>query len=426
MASATETQLFHSLIRSIKLFFGVMAGGTIGFWIIGITFPLMEGAAPDYDPSSFLNALYMSAITITTVGYGETANFHLLEEPGATVGEVYTIIYVIVSYVAVVYASANIVAALVEGAVGKEFQRRRMEKALQQLSDHFIVCGAGSTGRYVIDELLKTKNKVVIIDRVESNLHDWTSRDDCFPLVGDGTDDELLAKAGIKRARGVFAVLHDDKDNLFIVLTARQANETCRIVGRATDVHNRGKMQVVGANAVISPNQIGGLRMASEMLRPSVVSFLDTMLRNTSTNMRFEEVPVGEGDYAANRSLKDIDAEGATGLVVVGIYRADKSLDYNPPESLMVHPGDALIVIADADGVKKLRAHAQHGPKGWKPAAITKSSDEGAQHATQAEAASQPITHHHREAIVRVSADDVHVDPRTQKRMRRYERTPKK
>lgn len=362
---SAESKLFARFKISLGLFFGTWLIGSLGFWSIGKIYAT-EGTERALDGFTVLNSLYMSAITITTVGYGETTNFReLLEFPGPQVAEAFTIVFVLCSFLIVMYCSSTIAVALLEGAIGRIWLKRKMEKILQSIENHYIVCGCGSTGSHIVDELLKTGHQVVAIDRMDDEAFDDVLgvREGLFTLSGDATDDDLLQRAGIKRAAGLFSALHDDKDNLFIALTAHQENPSIRIVARATERGTIGKLKVVGANAVISPNQIGGLRMASEMLRPSVVTFLDTMLRQSSANFRFSEVQVLAGDSAGGKSLREINAHGACGLTVVGILDAHGKIHYNPHGETVVNEGDALIVISDKGNLDRLQEHVKTGVK---------------------------------------------------------------
>lgn len=359
--------LYRRLLFSVAMFFCVWLLGGIGFWAIGQFF---HRAAGEFDPSgdyqfTVLNSLYMAAITVSTVGYGEVTNFHAyLTDTGEDIATAYTAGYCLLAYLVVIYASANIVAALVEGAIGKALMQRRMKKMLEALDQHYIVCGAGATGKHIVDELEKVGEKLVVIDGSTEALSHFEGKDGVILLSGDATDEQLLRRAGIERARGVFAVLHDDKDNVFLVLTARQANAKARIIGRVTSQENVHKLKSVGADAVVSPNHIGGLRMASEMVRPSVVSFLDKMLRATDSSLRFNEVLVDPGSKAAGRSLGELYVRENTGLEVIGVYRADKTIVYNPAHDTKVNGGDALIVICNAEQLKDLTRHiAEYAPR---------------------------------------------------------------
>ncbi|MCA8940447.1 MAG: potassium channel protein [Planctomycetes bacterium] len=353
--------LYQRFVNSVKLFLAVWLIGAIGFYFIGVIYENPD-IGDTADRFSLLNCFYMSAITVTTVGYGEVTGIHTtLLPPGPAIGTTFTMVFCLASYFAVLYATGNILAALVEGTLGKLRLQRRMEKKLASLEGHFIVCGAGSTGRHVIDELLKTGHSVVVIDRNEHDGEAWFKNERSFLIVGDATDDEVLERAGLSRARGIFASLQDDKDNLFISLSAAQTNDKIRIVGRATEFGSVSKLKAVGAQAVVSPNHIGGLRMASEMIRPGVVTFLDTMLRSTDSSLRFSEIRVDESMEACNRPLNELHTFDAVGLNVIGIFREDRSIVYNPPGDTMVKAGDALIVICDKDALKRMEEHARSG-----------------------------------------------------------------
>ncbi|NUQ33310.1 MAG: potassium channel protein [Planctomycetaceae bacterium] len=355
-----EDALYKRLLFSLGLFFSVLVLGAIGYWIIGLVYEPLPGTEESNYSFTFLNCLYMATITVSTVGYGEVVNYHELEPAGETVGVVYTVFYIIIAYLSVIYASANIVAALVEGAVGKIWQRRKMEKELQKLSGHYIVCGLGSTGRHVVNELVKSGKDVVAIERNAQNLSEL-SDGAVIKLHGDATEDEFITKARPEVAAGLFAVLPEDKDNLVITLTARQLNPNLRIVARATEFNSIAKLKKVGANVTISPNHIGGMRMASEMIRPSVTTFLDTMLRHSGAEMRFSEVRIEDGFKAAGKTIGELHTGDTCGLNVIGIFKKDQSIVYNPDGDARVDVGDAVIVISDPRGVEKLRHHLQVG-----------------------------------------------------------------
>jgi voltage-gated potassium channel len=174
-------------------------------------------------------------------------------------------------------------------------------------------------------------------------------------VIGDATDDDTLRQAGIERAKGLVSVLSDDRDNVFVALTARALNPKLRIISRLLDEQNRDKLRIAGANEVISPNAIGGLRMASVMLRPSVVTFLDQMLRQTGQVMRVDEFEVDQAEHMIGKSLQHVDIEHRTGLLVVALKSADGGYAFNPPRSTVLNRGDVLIVMGPLDRMTALR-----------------------------------------------------------------------
>lgn len=227
------------------------------------------------------------------------------------------------------------------------------------MRDHIIVCGAGSTGRNVIEELLTTDVPVVAIDLNETELHEIAAK---FPkaafsyIVGDATDDDVIAQTNLPHARGLVAALSSDKDNLYLTVSARQSNPNARIVARCAELSHVEKIRRSGADAVVSPNFIGGMRLVSEMLRPAVVRFLDDMLRDNRTKFRIEEVHLGaSADLGA--TLRDARVRERFGMTVLAVRAKDNtSWTYNPDASEKLEPGMTLVVLGSPEQVSKLRA----------------------------------------------------------------------
>lgn len=246
--------------------------GTAGFSII--------------DPSAGLvRAFFMTAITLTTVGYGE-------EIPVDTDGaRVFTAVLILVGMGAVLYFVSTGTAFLLEGQLGHVFRRRRMERDLAGLGGHHIVCGSGATAMYAAAELSAVgKAVVLVVNTVEGAERANTELPKVPVLKGDPTEDSVLQAAGVERAVGLVACTESDNENVVVTLTARQLNAGIRIVARIQDVDHEVKVRKVGADAVVSPQHIGGLRLASELVRPTVVTFLDTMLRDRELNLRIDEI----------------------------------------------------------------------------------------------------------------------------------------
>ena len=233
-----------------------------------------------------------------------------------------------------------------------------MRKAIEALEGHVVVAGAGSTGRHVIEEMIATATPFVVIDtdqphldRISADLMDGRM----LYVLGDATDDHVLAQAGIAKARGVVAALTHDKDNLFVTLSARSLNATARIVSKIVEDAAAPKMKKAGATSVVNPAMIGGRRMASELIRPEVNEFLDQMLRDKSKNLRIEEAVVMEGSEFCGRALKDTPIRRETSLLVVAVRDAARNFVYNPDPEHIVEAGATLIVMGEAENVAKLR-----------------------------------------------------------------------
>jgi voltage-gated potassium channel len=272
---------------------GIIIIGTIGYRVLG------------GDEYSLFDSLYMTIITISTIGYSE-----IIDLSANPAGRVFTIFIALGGIGVLFYVLSNFTALFVEGEISESFRRKKMEKNIGKLTDHYIVCGVGRVGRHIVHELHSTKRPCVIIEPHRDTLAGVLDLlDNQVYVEGAATEDHTLKKAGIERARGLFAVAGDDNTNLVIALTARGLNPKIKIVARCTLLDNIEKMKKAGADSVISPNFIGGLRMASEMIRPNVVSFLDTMLRDKEKNLRVEEITVPPkfvGKQVAELNLKQL------------------------------------------------------------------------------------------------------------------------
>ena len=249
-------------------------------------------------------------------------------------------------------------AFLVEGQLTDILGKRKMERKIKSLRDHVILAGAGETGKHVAEELLQTATPFVVIEQDPTHVAALERLGGIPYIVGDATDSVVLQQARIESARGLISSLPSDKDNLFIILTARELNPGLRIVSRVLAEESRHKLLKAGADAVVSANLIGGLRMASEMLRPHVVSFLDAMLRETSgTPMRVEEIQIPSSSPWVGRTLEETGIREKVGVVVFALREAEtgKYL-FNPPSTFRLSAGDVLIGCADRDQIVSLRS----------------------------------------------------------------------
>jgi voltage-gated potassium channel len=317
------------LIVSLHLF------GTIGYYILERDWTLLD-------------ALYMTVITLTTVGYGET---HTLSPNG----RVFTIILLFFSVTTLGYALSTVASFIIEGQLNNIIRGRRMDRRIAELDNHIIICGGGRTGKHIVGEFYKTRTSFVLIEQDTNVLHHIPYINNIAHIQADATEDEILLEAGIERAKGLIAALGDDKDNVFIVLSARSLNPGLRILARCNEEENEEKLRKAGANEIVSPNSIGGMRMASLMVRPNVVGFLDEMMRVTGETLRFEEVHVANIPGLANRSLAEADIGRRTGLLVVAIRSSRGMLQFNPGGKTKLEDGDILIVLGTREQVTHLR-----------------------------------------------------------------------
>lgn len=333
--------LRKQLVISLLLLFIVVLSAVSGYMWLG---------GPEV---TLLNALYMAVITISTVGYGEVVDTHA--NPPL---RILNMIYILFGIGIMLYAFSVSTAFIVQGELQDIFRRRRMLKQLQDMHDHLIVCGAGETGNYLVQELLKTGNLFVVIDHDQERLARISQRGDFPTLKGDGADEEILTTARIQQARGLAIVLPEDKDNLLATVTARQLNPSLRIVARCAEVRMVDKLLRAGANAAISPNMIGGLRLASELIRPSVVTFLDMMIRDPSATTRVEEVAVEGGSPWIGKKLHEVELHRRFDLLALAVRKPDGELKFNPRDDMALGSGDVLIVMGDAANAWKAREAA--------------------------------------------------------------------
>lgn len=297
---------------------------------------------------NFVDALYMTVITISTVGYAEVGVMD-------TEAKMFSILLIFISLGTVGYLFTSIMSSFLEGDLKEAWRRRKMEATITQLTDHYIICGAGETGYNAIKQFIKRNEPFVVIENDENRVRDLI--DENIPVIlGDGTQDEVLEKARITYAKGLIASLPGDAENVYTVLTARQLNQKLYIVSRAIEKHASDKLKQAGANNTISPNEIGGTRMASLMIRPNVISFLDIITRAGDVILDLEDVVIFPSSPLINTQLKDAKIPEKTGLIVLAIKKANKDkLSLNPSSSQILEKGDTMIVLGHEDQVKTLK-----------------------------------------------------------------------
>jgi len=257
-----------------------------------------------------------------------------------------------------VYFASTITAFIVEGDLKNVLFSSKLKKRMKRMKDHVVVCGAGTTGRNVIEELLKTGVPVIAIDMDEHELKEIAEE---YPkaefsyLVADATDDDTFESCNLAGARGLVAALSSDKDNLYLAVSARQTNPAIRIVARCAELSHVEKLKRAGADAVVSPNYIGGMRLVSEMVRPSVVKFLDDMLRDKRAAYRIEDVKIGPS-ASLGATLRDARILDRFGMNVLALRTTETGTwTYNPDGDEKIVPGTTLVVLGSADQVAALR-----------------------------------------------------------------------
>ena len=325
----------QGLARAAGLIGLVFAIGIVGYDILG------------GDEYGLLDAVYMTMITLTTVGYGEV--IPLDDDP---VGRVFTVLLLVIGVGSFVYFFSNLTAFMVEGNLDRILWRRRMRRSINALQNHFIVCGAGRIGRHMIRELLDTERPFVLVEHDETIarvIQDQLGA--VFPVViGDATDDEILRQANIERASGLCAAISSDKDNLLITMTARMIRSDLRIVARCTDQKIHKKLRRAGADAIVSPEVIGGLRLVSELIRPDAVTFLDTMLRDKEKRLRIEEVALREGAKAIGRTIGSLKTDRIDEVLIIAVREAEATnWTFNPDDAFALAAGQRIVLMASPE-----------------------------------------------------------------------------
>ncbi len=307
---------------------------------------LVEGWPP-------FDALYMTVITLTSVGYLEV-------HPLSTAGRVFTMGLLLTGVFSLFYAATSAIRSVVGGELTGQFGRSRMEKKLQSLHGHIIVCGFGRMGRLVAQEFSQQGIPFVVVERSAELLAGFESGVG-LALVGDATHDETLRRAGIDRAKTLVTLAASDADNLFITMSARLMSDRVFIVARAEDEAAERKLLRAGASRVVSPYIIGGQRVAQAVLRPSVVDFIELATRSDHMALQIEETVVGEASRLCGKSLRETGLRHELGLIVVAIKRTDGKMLFNPAPDAPIMPGDTLITLGPKDQQDRLRALADPG-----------------------------------------------------------------
>lgn len=325
-----KSVLTNKVILGTLLFLGLVFFGTFGYM--------------DIERSTFVDGLYMTMITITTVGYGEV--FPLSQE-----GKLFTIILLMLGVGLVMFFLSKITEAVVEGGLRAVYGRIKMNQQVSRLTNHYIVCGFGRIGR-VICKLFKENNyPFVVLDNSPEEIKNLAELEYLF-VEGEAANDDLLEKAGVKKAKGLIAVVSSDADNVFIVLSARGLNTNLFIMARSSGVEGvETKLLRAGADKVISPYYIGGCRMAQLVLRPTVTDFIDLTVHGGELGLRLEELDVPENSQSVNKNLIDSGIRKNFDLIVVAIKRAAGEMIFNPHPKTKILAGDTLVVLGEYEKI---------------------------------------------------------------------------
>lgn len=300
---------------------------------------------------SFWDSFYMTVITLTTVGYREIHDMSLG-------GEIFTVVLLIGGVGTVLYALSAGAKVLIEGELQELYGRRRMEKKLEHLENHFIICGFGRMGKVIARELAQKRLPFVVIEKNEIAF-DEEQKEQYLIVQGDATKDNLLKKVGIERAQCLISVLPTDAENLYVVLSARGLNPGLLIVARAGEEGSDQKLLRAGADRVVSPYHIGGLRIAHAVLKPAVVDFIEFATQSGNIDLQIEEITVQGGSAIAEHSLDQCGIGRDLGVIIVAIKRANGEMDFSPNFRTVIQPGDKLIAVGEPSRLESLERMAK-------------------------------------------------------------------
>ena len=319
---------------AVALLVSILAAGTIGYMRI--------------EHWSAWDAFYVSVLTVTTVGYGASLS---------RAGQVFTVLLLIGGVGAALYTFTLLATVVVEGGVPKRLQRRRHQRMLEAITDHFIVCGYGRIGAIVAQQLQRQRVPFVVIERDPGRLQQAIDHG-ALAVEADASREDVLKRVGIDRARGLIAVVGTDAENVYAVLSARVLRPELFIVGRAETEDATIKLKRAGADRVISPYQIGAVQIAQTALRPAVVDFVEFATRTNNLELAMEEILIAPGSVLAGRSILDANLRQRYGVIVVGIQRSDRRMEFNPEPETAIRAGDKLVVLGRPNPLKDLEVEA--------------------------------------------------------------------
>jgi len=330
MNASLEIDILKRVSGILLLLLAIIIIGTLGFVLI-------EGW-------SIFESVWQTVITLSTVGFSEL-------RPMSDAGRVFTVIFILVGFAAFGYSATTLTRIIVEGEIKNIFRNRKMEKDISKMTGHIIICGFGKLGKYVSLELDKWKKPYVVIE-ADENTGAQIQEENKLVVIGDATEDGILIKAGIKSAEGLITALTDDVKNLFVTLTARRLNPALKIVTKAEDESSESKLLSAGANKVISPAQIGGRRMASVLINPEVVNFLDVVVSEKDIDLSMQEVRIQKNSIIEGLTVKDSSIPRE--IKVIGLKKENGRMLLNPPASTILDVNSILIVLGENIYIEKL------------------------------------------------------------------------
>lgn len=323
--------------KPLFLIFLLILIGIIGFHLI--------------EDMSFLDSLYMTIITIFTVGFRE------LKEPMSQGGQIFTILVIIGGAGTVLFAFTKLFEIVNEGGLQTFLRKRHMEKHLKKIKDHYIICGHGRIGK-TVEEALKAEGvPFVVIDSDPAEISALKEDQQTLSIEGDATNEEVLEMAGIKRAKGLAALLPTDADNLYLVLTVKLISPSLFVLAKALDDEAERKILQIGANKLVSPYKLSGHRIAQSLIRPTLVDFMDLIIRRQELALNMEEFVVRKGSPLRDKSMKESAIRNIANVIVVATKKPGKNIVFNPLADAILGLGDTLLVMGDKESIQSFESH---------------------------------------------------------------------
>ncbi len=334
MRSKNLSQLSRRIIISVGALILIYFLGSVGYMLI--------------EDLTFLDALFMTTITVTTVGYGLTKDL-------STAGTIYTILLIIGGTATVAYVLINIGDFVLSEFLLGRFDKRRNNKMIQRIKDHYIICGLGRVGMEIAAELVGNKIDFLVLDKSDEPM-EICQENNWLCLKGDASNDETLLEAGIKRATGLFAALDTDSENVYVTLSAKALNPEIFVVARATIHETIGKLEKAGADRVVSPQIIGGRRMAAMALQPSVCDFMDTLMKTEDVEIQLAEIEIQPKSKIDNMTIKDAGEKFEIEALIVSVLEKGENISIRKASgSMMMKAGQKLIAIGTKDQISQLK-----------------------------------------------------------------------
>jgi len=333
MNGKNNLQLYKRFVISLCILVLVFLIGTIGYIVI--------------EDMSFLEASFMTVITISTVGYETIKQL-------STAGTVFTIVLIIAGVGTAAYILVNLADFILSEFLLGRFEQRRMVKMITKLKDHYIICGLGRVGTEIATELTKNNIKFIVIDNAEEPIN--ICRENNWPCIkGDASSDEVLIDAGIKRARGLFAALDTDSENVYVTLSARSLKPSIFIIARAITYETITKLEKAGADRVLSPQIIAGRRMATMAVQPLVYDFLDTMMKAENAEIRLAEIEIKPKSKIENMTIGEASKKYEFGALIISMLKKEEKFSFNKPGAhTKLEPGQKLIVLGTSHQIQTL------------------------------------------------------------------------